>query len=54
MPPKNWTPRTETGLTMEQVFSHNEVEWVAAGDRVRYNPTPVSDKPRWVKVSKSD
>jgi len=54
MPPTQWTERSVTGLTLEQVFGHNEVEWVAQGDLVRYVPTPKSDKPKLVKLSKSD
>lgn len=54
MPPTVWTQRSLTGLTLEQAFSHNEVEWAQAGDLVRWVPTPKSDKIVWRKISKSD
>lgn len=38
---------------MEQVFLHNEIEWVC-NDTVRWVPARKSDKPVFKKLSKSD
>ncbi len=54
MPPTTWTPIEETGLTLDDILAHPEIEWLPALGKVRWVPTPKSDKIVWKKISKSD